>query len=252
MKTKSKSSVRDGALVRLCGVKKPGSKLRLLLAVGVLSAAVMPGPAIAGQEETAEWLKTVKQATARFHSKTQAVKAGYVPDDHCVSVPGLGGMGYHWLNPLLVDDLYDPLQPEVVLYATGPDGELRLVAIEYIVLDVGQAHPSFGGQPFDIGGTPLPLPHYSLHVWLYEENPNGVFPRSIRTSPAHSVVAFGCAARVQPQAAPRCPTHHQTAGLPLESCVSGGKDASTQVARARAFGTTIVVFRWPAREDLCS
>lgn len=175
MNKHSKLSVRHCARLCLGRAEKTRSRLLTLLAVGVLSTVSMPGLAFAGQGDTEEWLKTVKQATARFHSKTQAVKAGYVPDDHCVSVPGLGGMGYHWLNPLLVDDLYDPLQPEVVLYATGPDGELRLVAIEYIVLDVGQAHPSFGGHPFDIGGTPLPLPHYSLHVWLYEENPNGVF-----------------------------------------------------------------------------
>jgi hypothetical protein len=70
-----------------------------------------------------------------------------------VSVPGVGGMGYHWLNPTLVDDVFDPLQPEVVLYATGSDGELKLVAIEYIVIDVGQGRPEFAGYEFDIRVT---------------------------------------------------------------------------------------------------
>jgi len=127
------------------------------------------------QGDVKQWLQAVRRATARFHSQTQALKAGYLPNDHCVSVPGVGGMGYHWLNPSLVDDVFDPLQPEVVLYATGSDGELKLVAIEYIVLDVGQERPSFAGYEFDIGGTPTPVPHWSLHVWLYEENPNGIF-----------------------------------------------------------------------------
>ncbi len=122
-----------------------------------------------------ELLKSVKQATSRFHSMGQAIKAGYVPSDHCVSVPGLGGMGYHWANPSLIDPVFDPLKPEVVLYASGPGGKLRLVAIEYIVINVGQPRPMFGSQPFNIGGTPTPAPHWSLHVWLYHDNPNGMF-----------------------------------------------------------------------------
>ena len=123
----------------------------------------------------AELLKAVRQATSRYHSTTQAIKAGHQPDDHCVSVPALGGMGYHWVNPSLVDPVFDPLKPEAILYATGPDGELRLVALEYIVVNVGQPRPMFGTKPFDIAGTPLPVPHWSLHVWLYEENPSGIY-----------------------------------------------------------------------------
>jgi hypothetical protein len=120
-------------------------------------------------------LKSVKNATSRFHSTTQAIKAGYEPDDHCVSAPGLGGMGYHWVNSSLVDEFFDPLNPEAVLYETGPGGNLRLVALEYIVLDLGQTPPVFGSQPFDVGGTPIPAPHWSLHVWLYKDNPSGIF-----------------------------------------------------------------------------
>jgi hypothetical protein len=148
-----------------------------------LLAAVVAAPSLANAEGDAqgdlkEWLQAVRQATARFHSKTQALRAGYVPTDHCVAIPGVGGMGYHWLNPSLVDEVFDPLQPEVVIYAAGPGGQLKLVAIEYIVINDGQGRPEFAGYPFDIGGVPsLTLPHYSLHVWLYEENPNGIFTR---------------------------------------------------------------------------
>jgi len=120
-------------------------------------------------------LQSVRNATAKFHSTTLAIAAGYVPDEHCVSVPGLGGMGYHWANPSLVDPVHDPLKPEVVLYAQGPGGNLRLVALEYVVINVGQPRPMFGDQPFDVGGTPIPAPHWSLHVWIYENNPSGLF-----------------------------------------------------------------------------
>ena len=130
--------------------------------------------AAAKQLET-ELLKSVRNATAKYHSTAEAMNAGHLPDDHCVSVPGLGGMGYHWVNPSLVDPVFDPLKPEAILYAPGPGGNLRLVALEYIVINVGQPRPMFGNQPFDIGGTPVPVPHWSLHVWLYESNPNGMF-----------------------------------------------------------------------------
>jgi hypothetical protein len=100
---------------------------------------------------------------------------GYEPTSHCVEAPGLGGMGYHWLNPGLIDPLFNPAEPEVVLYEVGPGGNLRLVAVEYIVIDVGQDRPSLGAQQFDIGGTPVQDPHWSLHVWLHKENPAGTF-----------------------------------------------------------------------------
>ena len=87
----------------------------------------------------------------------------------------LAGMGFHWVNPTLVDGVFDPEKLEAVLYAPGPNGNLRLVAVEYIVINLGQPRPSFGNQPFNVGGTPVPAPHWSLHVWLYEENPNGLF-----------------------------------------------------------------------------
>lgn len=120
-------------------------------------------------------LKSVRSATSRFHSTKQAIKAGYTPDDHCVAHPRLGGMGYHWVNRDLVDAVFDPLKPEVLLYATGPGGNLRLVAVEYLVAKSALPRPMFGTHLFDDGGAPLPFPHWSLHVWVHEENPAGIF-----------------------------------------------------------------------------
>lgn len=133
------------------------------------SAAGAPTPTrVAGEQP--DPLAALRQATARFHSTTQAAAAGYLATDQCVP-----GMGFHWVNPSLVDAVYDPRQPEVMLYATAPDGRLELVAVEYIVVDAGQARPAFAGHAFDVGGTPVPVPHWSQHVWLYEPNPDGVF-----------------------------------------------------------------------------
>lgn len=137
--------------------------------------ALQKGQAASTSQEAL--VKDVRKATARFHSTVQALKAGYQPDPHCVSVPSLGTMGYHWVNPDLMDAVFDPTKPEALLYAPDKNGNLKLVAVEYIVIDTGQARPTFAGQAFDNMGVP-PLgttPHWSLHVWLWETNPHGMF-----------------------------------------------------------------------------
>lgn len=123
--------------------------------------------------------REVLRASARFHSVTQAEAAGYVmnPNEPCIAVPGVGGMGYHVPNFGLVDGVFDPVNPETLLYATGPGGQKRLVAVEYVVLNTGQSAPTFAGQAFDVGGTPNPAPHWSLHLWLWQSNPAGTFAR---------------------------------------------------------------------------
>ncbi len=119
--------------------------------------------------------QAVKSTTARFHSTTQATKAGYAVNSPCVAHPTLGTMGFHWVNQGLVDPVFDAMQPEAVLYAPDKNGNLKLVAVEYIVINVGQPAPKFDGRAFDVGGTPVPVPHWSLHVWVHETNPNGMF-----------------------------------------------------------------------------
>src|SRR5918999_3329897 len=121
-----------------------------------------------------ELLDALRRISARFHSERQAAKHGYLSDGHCVSSPA-GGMGVHWVNGSLVDPVFDPLHPESVNFAPGPNGIPKLVAVEYIVINVGQPAPTFGGQAFDVGGTPIPVPHWSLHVWLWKDNPSGLF-----------------------------------------------------------------------------
>lgn len=84
-------------------------------------------------------------------------------------------MGFHWVNFGLVDPAFEPTRPEAVLYDPDANGNLKLVAVEYIVVDVGQPAPTFGGQAFLGGGAPLPVPHWTLHVWIHRDNPSGMF-----------------------------------------------------------------------------
>jgi hypothetical protein len=118
---------------------------------------------------------TIRSETDRFHSQVQATKAGYAEASPCVFNPGVGGMGFHWVNGALVDPVFDAHNPEAVIYGPDANGRLQLVAVEYIVINVGQPAPTFDGQPFDVGGAPIPVPHWTLHVWVHLSNPAGLF-----------------------------------------------------------------------------
>jgi hypothetical protein len=118
--------------------------------------------------------KAVKAQTARFNSIKQAEKAGYSVGSPCVAIP-IGGMGYHYVRAGLPDNTFDPMQPEALLYAPDEHGKLKLVGVEYIVMNTGQTAPTFAGEAFNPNGGPFQDPHWTLHVWLFEENPLGMF-----------------------------------------------------------------------------
>ena len=93
-----------------------------------------------------------------------------------------GGMGIHFVNVQLIGPVPDPLRPPILLYE--PEGDrLRLVGAEWFIpLATGiTERPRLFGQPFDgpmEGHEPLlpaDLHHYDLHVWLWKENPLGLF-----------------------------------------------------------------------------
>lgn len=148
----------------------------------VAGLAAAAAPALATDPDGS--LQEAKAATARYHSIVQAEKAGYVQGSPCTSSP-FGGMGFHYENhQLMADPAIDPTQPEILLYAPGPSGRLQLVGIEYWKADADQNpatssdRPSLFGQPFN-GPMPghhpgMPV-HYDLHVWLWQDNPAGMF-----------------------------------------------------------------------------
>ncbi len=129
-----------------------------------------------GNSAQNQLLAQVRRATAKYQRVEVAIADGYEEASHCVYNEELGaGMGYHFVNLDLVDPFFDPLKPEALLYEKDENGKFKLVGVEYIVIDVGQSHPYFGDHPFDVGGTPIPDPHYSLHVWVWKHNPLGMY-----------------------------------------------------------------------------
>lgn len=188
---------------------------RALLALACLTVAASVAPVRAGQtyqpapgEPT---LDEVRQATERFRDVEVALAEGYIRDpfDLCDTADmmgkpaSLGAMGVHYFRPELLGITAPPsprvdgngthtdfLKPAILIYEPQADGSLELVAVENLVFAkawhaAGHAQPpSFHGVEYDRmaddPATPADdahmfEPHYDRHVWIYRDNPNGVF-----------------------------------------------------------------------------
>ncbi len=98
--------------------------------------------------------------------------------DHCFDNPGVGAMGYHFINLELLDLEVAASQPEALVYAPGPQGQLQLGGVEYIVpagpwdAAGNPGPPSLFGHPFHLNEA---LGVYVLHAWVWRHNPAGMF-----------------------------------------------------------------------------
>lgn len=126
-------------------------------------------------------LEKVRSALEKYQDPIVAVRDGYFSTVGCVEYAS-GGMGVHFLNPGLIGPVPDPLHPQILVYEWVGD-KLRLVAVEWFIpLATGiKERPRLFGRPFHgpmEGHYPLmpkDLHHYDLHVWLFKENPAGLF-----------------------------------------------------------------------------
>lgn len=148
----------------------------LIIAVVVLVAAGAIAAVTLGLGKSE--LDKVRAATEGFQSAAAAEAAGYVNVNvgECVASPE-GAMGYHFVNFDLVDLELDPQEPEIMVFIPDADGGLRLGAVEYAV-PIEPWDALHDAPPELLGQTLSPNPDiglYVLHVWLYEENPSGLF-----------------------------------------------------------------------------
>ncbi len=156
-------------------------------------------------------LDEIRAATERFKDVNVAMKEGYVRDpmDMCVTAPfegqpaQLGGMGVHFFRPDLLGltgttprvngkgTHTDFATPGVLVYEPQQNGNLKLVAVENLVFAEAwkaaghTAPPEFEGNQYyrmidnpetkDVDEAHGFMPHYELHMWLYRDNPNGIF-----------------------------------------------------------------------------
>jgi hypothetical protein len=138
----------------------------------------------ADKDRANAFVAVVRESTERFRDVSVAIAEGYVLQFGCVSGSDAGAMGVHYVNfPLVADPALDPTRPELLVYEPMPNGRMRLVAADYLVLAdtwhaANAAPPELMGQLFHLFESPnrfgLP-PFYTLHVWAWKENPNGAF-----------------------------------------------------------------------------
>jgi hypothetical protein len=163
-------------------------------AAGLATTILAP---VTAQARPADDLQATRAATARFHSMAQATAAGYgelrdAADIACIDNPA-GGMGIHYVNgDLVADPALTPTSPEVLVYQPMPDGGMKLVALEYVILEsTWRADhpdptdvPTLFGQEFErLPGPDEAQPQnryglpafYELHLWLWQDNPAGMF-----------------------------------------------------------------------------
>lgn len=149
----------------------------IVLALLITGIAARPAQALDSGSVT---LDQLRDATDTYHQVSAAQAAGYdlVPTlDYCFDNPGVGGMGFHYINMTLYDTKIEPLKPEAMVYSTRLNGSLALGAVEYIVpaADWNATHsqpPTLFGQVF---GFEEALGVYELHAWIWRNNPSGVF-----------------------------------------------------------------------------
>jgi hypothetical protein len=181
--------------------------LPMIISLFASAAAVAPAPAPAPEPTLAE----VRAATERFRDVKAALAAGYIspPGNPCESAAGmgmdpkLGGMGVHFFRPDLLGVTAPPnprvdgngthtdfRNPAILIYEPQADGSMELIAVENLVFEKAwkeaghDAPPSFQGVKWDhmVDDPSTPAdeahmfePHYDRHVWLYRDNPNGMF-----------------------------------------------------------------------------
>ena len=137
-------------------------------------------------------LLAVRSALDKYQNPLVAVRDGYFSTVACVDFPKggkdgpveypPGAMGVHFLNTANIGPQLDPAKPQVLIYEPV-GGKLKLVAAEWLmpVAVAGGKAPSVLGRTLDgpMNGhepiMPAELTHYDLHVWLWKENPKGVF-----------------------------------------------------------------------------
>src|SRR5688572_14013446 len=145
------------------------------LANCLATIALLSCGAVSAQEPAGPLAEAVRAATEKYKDPAAAVADGYVPMP-CVSGPGSGAMGIHYVNPPFIEDpAVDVARPEALMYEPQADGTLELLGVEFITFTgpaVLQGHLfHFVPAPNRYGLDPF----YEMHVWAWRSNPSGTF-----------------------------------------------------------------------------
>jgi len=148
------------------------------------TATPMPDMSTDMSKDMLSLIHDVRVATTQYHDLDTATKGGYGKFLDCFTHGPDMGMGQHYVNgDLAGDDKLDPLKPEALVYEPLGDGKMTLVAFEYLMFadkwdpnNTGKAAPSLFGQEFHLKtNIPQTPPVWTLHIWLWSHNPDGLF-----------------------------------------------------------------------------
>ena len=152
-------------------------------ALGALLALI---PVMAAADTTTPLIDKVRSATARYLDLNVALAEGFVAATPCVSGPDTGAMGVHFVLPARISGgVLNAEQPEALIYEPMSSGAMRLVGVEFIVLESVWAAknpppsvPALDGNLLNYIGAPnrygLPA-FYEIHVWAWQDNPQGSY-----------------------------------------------------------------------------
>lgn len=183
--------------------------ITLATVTAALNAQLPKGKEAPGAGEPT--LVEVKSATERFRDVNVALKEGYIRDpfnlcetaDMMGQPASQGAMGVHYFRPDLLGITEPPSprvdgvgihtdfrKPSILIYEPQADGSMALVAVENLVFAKSwkaagkSVPPTFHGVPYDTmvddpatrtDEAHMFAPHFDRHVWIYRDNPNGVF-----------------------------------------------------------------------------
>ena len=175
------------------------SQMLVLLVVflGLSSFGLAQGNVqLAEQADQSKLVQLVRNATQQYQNVANAAP-DYAPVLGCVSGSDHGAMGIHYVNgsllngeTLLSDGQLDPTKPQALIYEPQPNGELKLVGAEFIILASAlppNAAPQVNGHLMlyidgPTSSRPKATPNryglpalFELHVWAWKDNPQGSF-----------------------------------------------------------------------------
>jgi hypothetical protein len=124
-------------------------------------------------------LANARRATARYQDVRRALRDGYVD----IGVV-LANMGRHFLNDSLVDATFELERPEILVYREDLGGRMTLVAVEYAVpLNLSSSAPEGFSGSADTWFSDDRFQLWTLHAWVFKENPDGMFNPTNRRVP---------------------------------------------------------------------
>ena len=169
-----------------------------------VSAALISTAAMAEVPRTQpdQALQQLARELEPFKDVAYARSQGYVQASPCEAHPTRGAMGHHFVNLRLLG-ITAPVNervngtgtytgvnpPPILLYIPDGQGGLKLAGIELLVFAeawhaTNKQPPKYRGREYDYmaddPSTPQDeahgfMPHYDLHIWLFEHNPSGLY-----------------------------------------------------------------------------